>query len=73
MNKLYKIVSGKGRTEMSGEEIKEITTGFSEPMQEPQSLSELSEKVERVLKILESLKLISSLSKTVSGDDVNGN
>ena len=73
MNKLYKFVSGKGKVEMSREEINDLASDFSPSLQEPQSLSELSSKVERILKILESLKLISSLSKTGSGEDADGN
>ena len=73
MNKIYKFVSGKGRVEMSQNEINELISDTPVPTQEPPSLSELSDKVERILKVLESLKLISSLSKTLGGDDVNGN
>ena len=73
MNKIYKFVSGKGRVEMSENEINELISDTPVPTQEPPSLSELSAKVERILKVLESLKLISSLSKTLGGDDVNGN
>lgn len=73
MNKTYKFVSGKGRVEMSEEEIKDFSSDFSIPSEEPQSLSELSSKVERILKVLESLKLISSLSNKEGGDGIIGN
>ena len=73
MNKTYKFVSGKGRVEMSEEEIKDFSSDFSMPLEEPQSLSELSSKVEKILKVLESLKLISSLSDKEGGDGIIGN
>ncbi len=72
MSKAYKFVSGKGRVEMSEDEMRSLGSDFPLPTKEPQSLSELSSKVERILSVLESLKLISSLSKKEGGEE-NGN
>ena len=72
MNKAYKFVSGKGRVEMSEDEMRSLASDFPLPTKEPQSLSELSNKVERILSVLESLKLISSLQQKEGGEE-NGN